>query len=108
VLQQEPVALIFLDIQMPGLNGLQFLRSLPHAPLAILVTAYEQYALEGFDLEVVDYLLKPYSFERFLRASNRALERHQLLQGALAAPVPRADDFFFVNVEYIQVKINVP
>lgn len=106
VLQRESVDLIFLDIQMPGLSGLQFLRSLPHPPLVILVTAYEQYALEGFDLDVVDYLLKPYAFDRFLKACNRALERRQLRQGDVHAPASGMDDFFFVNVEYVQVKIN--
>jgi len=106
VLQRESIDLLFLDIQMPGLSGLQFLRSLPHPPLVILVTAYEQYALEGFDLDVVDYLLKPYAFDRFFKACNRALERHQSRQDSLRSPASGADDFFFVNVEYVQVKIN--
>lgn len=107
VIQRESIDLIFLDIQMPGLNGLQFLRSLPHPPLVILVTAYEQYALEGFELDVVDYLLKPYSFDRFLKACSRALERHQSRQDATRSPASGMDDFFFVNVEYVQVKINL-
>lgn len=107
VLQRESIDLIFLDIQMPGLNGLQFLRSLPHAPLAILVTAYEQYALEGFDLDVVDYLLKPYSFDRFVKACNRPLERNQSRQSATHPLASPAGNFFFVSVEYVQVKINV-
>ncbi len=106
VLQRESIDLIFLDIQMPGLNGLQFLRSLPHPPLAILVTAYDQYALEGFELDVVDYLLKPYAFDRFLKACNRALERQQSRQGGMRTYASNADDFFFINVEYVQVKIN--
>src|SRR5690606_5042507 len=107
VLQEASVDLIFLDIQMPGLSGLQFLRSLPHPPLAILVTAYERYALEGFDLDVVDYLLKPYAFDRFLKACNRALERHQSRQGNARSAALGSDSFFFVNVEYAQVKIVV-
>ena len=113
VLQSQPVDLLFLDIQMPRLNGLDFLRSLPQQPLVILVTAYEQYALEGFELNVVDYLMKPVSFERFLKACNRAYERHQLQQKQPIAPAaPNAAPLrefpdFFVNVEYTLVKISI-
>jgi DNA-binding LytR/AlgR family response regulator len=103
VLQREKVDLLFLDIRMPRLTGLQFLQSLPNPPLVILVTAYEQYALEGFNLNVVDYLLKPFTFERFLKACNRAYELFRL-QGPAAAP---GLEEFFVHVEYTLVKIVV-
>ncbi|NSL88680.1 response regulator transcription factor [Chitinophaga sp. Mgbs1] len=105
VLQQETIDLIFLDIQMPRLSGLHFLQSLRNPPLVILVTAYEQYALEGFNLQVVDYLLKPFSFERFLKACHRADELFRMQQ-KLSAPTREITDFF-VNVEYTQVKIVV-
>ena len=71
-LHKEPVDVLFLDIQMPRMTGLELLRSLPQRPLVILTTAYAGYAVESFELEVFDYLLKPISFERFLKAVNRA------------------------------------
>jgi DNA-binding LytR/AlgR family response regulator len=80
LLQQTPFDLIFLDIHMPKLKGLDFLRSLPNPPLIILATAYEEYALESYELDVCDYLLKPFRFERFAQAANKALERYQLKQ----------------------------
>jgi len=103
VLQNEEIDLIFLDLQMPGLNGLQFLRSLPEPPLVVMITAYEQYAVEGFDLQVVDYILKPFSFERLLKACNRAAERWRVKRNMRVANTASND--FFVNVEYALVKV---
>ena len=72
ILQDSPVDLLFLDIQMPELTGVEFLRTLQHKPLVIFTTAYQEYALEGYELDVVDYLLKPFRFERFVQAVNKA------------------------------------
>ncbi|MCI0707390.1 MAG: LytTR family DNA-binding domain-containing protein [Ignavibacteriae bacterium] len=104
-LHTEHVDLIFLDVQMPELNGLDFLRSLPNPPMVILVSAYDSYALKGFDLNVVDYLVKPVSFERFLTACNRAQELFALKQAAPTKSAPAQSDFFFVSVEYGSVKV---
>lgn len=105
-LHEQKVDLIFLDIQMPGLSGLQFLQSLKNPPMVILITAYKEYALEGFNLDVVDYLLKPVSFERFLKACNKAHELFTLQQKPVAKE--EVPDYFFVYVEYVQVKVSIP
>ena len=74
ILQEQPVDLLFLDIQMPELTGVEFLKTLSKAPAIIFTTAYDQYALAGYELSVIDYLLKPFSFTRFLQAVNKATE----------------------------------
>lgn len=108
VMEEQKIDLIFLDIQMPGLTGLQFAQTMTNRPLIIFITAYEKYALEGFNLDVVDYLLKPVSLERFIKACNKAKELHQLrnqnLSNAVTVTIP---DHVFVPVEYSQVKINL-
>jgi len=76
VVKKERVDLLFLDVTMPKLSGIGFIKSLKEPPLFILVTAYPEYAIEGFEIDAVDYLLKPVSFERFRTAVNRAVERY--------------------------------
>ena len=74
LLQQQPVDLLFLDIQMPHITGVEFLRAFPNPPKVIFTTAFEHYAIQGFELDVMDYLLKPISYERFLKAAFKARE----------------------------------
>jgi DNA-binding LytR/AlgR family response regulator len=117
VLQQESVDLLFLDIEMPGISGLGFLKSLATKPMAIFITAYRNYAVEGFELDVLDYLVKPVAFDRFLKAVNKALEYQGFKQavsgaavaagagalagtGALAMP-----EYLFIHTEYQLTKI---
>lgn len=108
VLQQQSVDLIFLDIQMPGLTGLQFIQSMAVKPMIILITAYEKYALQGFNLEVTDYLVKPVSLDRFVKACNKAWELFQLKNKPAITPssIQTAPDYFFVNVDYSLLKVN--
>ena len=102
IMEEQPIDLIFLDIQMPGLTGLQFIQSMTVKPMIILITAYEKYALQGFDLNVTDYLVKPVSLDRFVNACNKAKELFVLR----TQPRPANDaGFFFVNVDYSLVKI---
>lgn len=78
ILEKHPIDLLFLDIEMPDISGVDFLRSLDVKPMVIFTTAYDHYAVEGFSLDAVDYLLKPIAYERFLKASEKALELYQL------------------------------
>ena len=107
VMQEHSVDLVFLDIQMPGLTGLQFIQSLAQKPLFILITAYEKYALEGFNLDVVDYLVKPVALERFIKACNKALELHQLKNKSANTSASPPADYIFVNSDYSLLKVVV-
>lgn len=103
VLQENEIDLLFMDIQMPGLTGLQFIQSMPKRPMVVLITAYKKFATEGFDLDVVDYIVKPVGMDRFLKACYKAQELHQLRTGATTGAKPA--DYFFVNVDYSLLKV---
>lgn len=106
IMQEQPVDLVFVDIQMPGLNGLQFIQSCPVQCMFILITAYEKYALEGYNLNVVDYLLKPVELKRFIQACNKANEIFQLKQKQGKESVQSG--YFFVNADYGLYKVEKP
>jgi len=120
-LQETPVDLMFLDIQMPGMLGTTFLQSLREKPMVIFITAYDQYAVESYNLDVVDYLMKPVSMERFSKAALKALEEKHKRLAVLNTPAKDSTliestspdtpsvqpDYFFVNVEYALVKIPI-
>lgn len=93
-LSQQPIDLIFLDIHMPKLSGIEFLKTLKNPPLIIFTTAYSEYALEGYSLDVVDYLMKPITFDRFLKAAQKAMEVHTLRRTAGQPREPQTDHFF--------------
>jgi DNA-binding LytR/AlgR family response regulator len=92
-LQEEKIDLLFLDIQMPKLSGVDFLKSLKNPPMTIFTTAFSDYAVEGYSLDVIDYLIKPISFERFLRAVNKAHDFYKLKNTASQA----TENYFFVK-----------
>jgi DNA-binding LytR/AlgR family response regulator len=102
-LRHNNTELIFLDIHLPKLKGMAFLKTLSHPPAVIITTAYHQYAVEGFDLNVTDYLLKPFEFDRFLVAVNKV----KTAQGEKPRPgeSEEAKDFIFLNVQKKKVKI---
>lgn len=108
-LSKHQVDLIFLDLNMPKLKGFDFLRTLPSPPKVIVTTAYQEYALEGYELNVVDYLLKPFSFERFLKALNKAVSipGQRSLPATHKANEPAAGRIFLrSNKKYIQVPLD--
>ena len=111
VLQQQKVDLMFLDVKMPGLTGTELLRSLKTPPKVVFTTAYQDYAVEGFDLNAVDYLLKPIPFERFLRAMDKVFTglnvANQSVSIAQKAAVSNQDVFLYLKVDRKMVKVNV-
>ncbi len=107
VLNAQDIQLILLDIQMPRLNGLDFLKALAHPPLVIITTAYPQHALEGFDLNVLDYLVKPISFNRFLKAVMKAREHYDKHKNTSKSQQANGnnDDYFFIKSDGRIIKI---
>lgn len=111
VLKHESVDLMFLDIQMPQLTGTDFVKTLIRPPMIVFTTAYPNYAIQGFDLNALDYLLKPISFERFVKAVNKAIEHAELTQREATAStggnaLGDGLDFFFVKADKKLVKVN--
>lgn len=103
-IRSNKIDLMFLDIQMEELSGIQLLNALKHRPYVIFTTAYDQYAIQSFELDVIDYMLKPISFERFLKGVNKVFERIQLESGnqpkqEASKPKPAEASFFFVKTE---------
>jgi len=106
VLMNEKVDLIFLDIQMPKITGLAFLKTLSNPPLVIFTTAYPQYAVDGFELNAADYLLKPFSFERFWKAVIKVRSLLELGKGSTLQPIVVDAEHFFIKTDGKLVKIN--
>jgi len=104
-LNNESIDLIFVDIQMPDLSGLEFTRSIVKGPKVIFTTAYEKYALEGFRLDVIDYLLKPFSYEEFLKAVQKAV-RLIRLENEIPEKIDANDEFLFLKSDYKIRRIN--
>ncbi|ATL47569.1 DNA-binding response regulator [Chitinophaga caeni] len=105
-LQDHPVDLIFLDIKMPDITGIDFLHSLKNPPAVIFTTAFQEYAFKGFELDVVDYLLKPIPFERFLKAVSKVQEYLQVKEGK-SGETEVVSDYIFVKTEYKIIKIDL-
>ena len=101
-LREQHTDLIFLDIHLPRLKGMAFLKTLVRPPAVIITTAYHQYAVEGFDLSVTDYLLKPFDFERFMIAVNKVKTRDAARQ---PAPENQEREYLFINIQRRKVKI---
>ena len=105
-LTEEPADLIFADINMPDLNGVDFVRALPDRPMVIFTTAYSEYAVEGFKLDAVDYLLKPFSFADFSRSAAKANSLYELRQNRRSEPQETASEATPRDKEYISVKAD--
>ena len=104
-LTKNSVDLIFLDIQMPDLTGMELLKSLKNPPLVIFTTAFSEYALEGFELNAVDYLLKPIDFQRFIKAVNRAQEQFEAFQTEKINTTEVHQDFIYIRADRQYVKV---
>jgi len=108
VLNSAKIDLIFMDIQMPELNGIEFSRTLNKDIRVIFTTAFDEYALEGFKVNALDYLLKPFNYEEFLMSANKAKDWYEMVHAKkTSTTVEDSSNFIFVKSEYKQVKINL-
>ena len=110
-IRSNQLDLLFLDIQMEELTGIQLLQALKHRPYVIFTTAYDKYAIQGFELDIIDYLLKPISFERFVKSVDKVYEKMQTdmmlkVKPEAAAPAPSEDAYFFVKTETRMEKVK--
>ncbi|GIV31828.1 MAG: DNA-binding response regulator [Saprospiraceae bacterium] len=105
LLSEKSVDLLFLDIQMPEISGIDFVRSLDDPPAVIFTTAYRDYAIEGFELNALDYLVKPISFQRFLKAANKALNFFELQRQPQTHSIPPQSEYFFIKSDGQFIKI---
>lgn len=108
VLNKQKIDLMFLDIQMPRISGVDFLKTLSNPPMVIFTTAFSEYAMDGYALDVIDYLLKPISFERFAKAANKALAKYQPQDeaSALVQTTTEAADYIFVKADKKLIKVR--
>lgn len=104
VLDKTPIDLLFLDIQMPNINGLDFIKTMMHPPMIIFTTAFSVHALEAYELNAIDYLLKPIPFDRFLKAVNKAQALHRLQQAGDRSTTIR--EFIMVKADYATLKVS--
>lgn len=101
-MEKHAIDLIFLDIKMPAMSGIDFYRSLPYSPMLVFTTSYSEYALEGFELEAIDYLLKPFTPDRFEKAVQKAKKKYDLVHHAT---VDKEEKFILLKVDYGMVKV---
>jgi len=106
MLQQEKIDLLFLDINLPRLSGLSFLKTLSRPPMVIFTTAYPEYAVEGFETDAVDYLVKPFSFDRFLKAVNKAFEKQAAANYRETSEKENSRNFILLRADKKMFKVN--
>ena len=107
ILSKDDIQLMFIDINMPDINGMEFVKSLTNKPYIVFTTAYSEYAVEGFQVDAVDYLLKPITFSNFLKAANKVKNLIELTDSNKKEVVRTTADHLFVKSEYKLVRIEL-